>query len=112
MALGDPITTSFNGGSRNLVEDNGWPNVDMCVALGLGSIRENHGAKERPFEVGFSGVVGEIRRTGLPTTIYDVRAVGSDVRVNLSDRAGVTGAPSHRLELHQSRQRKKVRTKQ
>lgn len=95
LALGNPLTTAFNGNARNLVEDNGWPNVDMRVAIGLGPLCKRHGVKSRPVELGVSGLVGQIRRTGTPITVLDVWAVGADAKVALTDRLGLQGEFFH-----------------
>jgi hypothetical protein len=79
------------------VEDNGWPNVEGRLALGLGKIQEFMGGrKRRPFELGVSGVVGQLRTTrlsGTPTTlsrtVADVRGVGADLQWAMTDRFGM-----------------------
>lgn len=91
LALGNPITTSFDGNVRNLLEDNGWPNVDMRIAIGLGPECERNGAKSRPVELGVSGLLGQLRRTGTPFAEIDVWAVGADAKVALTDRCGFQG---------------------
>jgi hypothetical protein len=65
---GEPIATLVTGGLPRINEDNGWPNVESRVSLGLGELRKLAGAEMRPFEVGISGVVGQVRTTRtLPT---------------------------------------------
>ncbi len=95
LALGNPITTSFNSGVRNLVESNGWPNVDGRIALGLGPVSQKGGVKSRPFELGFSGLVGELRRTGTPSNIYQVWSFGTDLKIAFTEDIGIKGEFFH-----------------
>ncbi len=95
VALSDPTSTSFADFDRpplNLLEDNGWPNLEARVALGIGPPQGRPGAQSRPVEFGVSGLVGELRRTDLPTIpnhIIDVWAFGVDGRIAISDTMGV-----------------------
>ena len=97
VALSDPTSTSFAEFDRpplNLLEDNGWPNLEARVALGIGSLQGRPGAQHHPVELGVSGVVGELRRTDLPTIpnhIIDVWAFGIDGNIAISDTMGVKG---------------------
>jgi len=88
-ALSEPIATVIDPSLSLLSEDNGWPNVEGRVALGLGAI----GAAGRPFEIGISGVVGEIRSTPATGTrvVTDVWGAGVDLSWKMSDRLGVKG---------------------
>ncbi|MCI0682740.1 MAG: hypothetical protein L0Y71_11625 [Gemmataceae bacterium] len=75
-----------------LAEDNGWPNVEGRVALGLGPLEGEGPAAKRPIEFGLSGVVGQIRNTVPPQPIVaDVWGIGADARYAFSDRCGVQG---------------------
>ena len=79
--LGNPLSTSFVGDIRTLLEDNGWPNLEGRMMLGLGPTAQRGPLQMRPFEVAVSGLVGEIRRTGANRAIFDVWAVGADARI-------------------------------
>ncbi len=69
LAASSPVTTSLpdevdvaNLQSEELVEDNGWPNVEGRISLGFGETTERAGGRRlRPVELGFSGVVGQLR---------------------------------------------------
>lgn len=88
-ALSEPIASVIDPSFSQLSEDNGWPNVEGRLALGLGAID----AARRPFEMGISGVVGEMRTTPAagPRVVADVWGAGIDLRWKMSDRFGVTG---------------------
>ena len=92
MALSEPITSVINPDFR-LLEDNGWPNIEGRIALGLGCLEGAGASAKRPFEVGISGVVGEIRNTdaGLGRVVADVWGLGTDVRWNITDAVGLAG---------------------
>ncbi len=92
-ALSDPINSTIDPTFR-ISEDNGWPNVEARVALGLGCIEGAGLAATRPFEVGVSGVVGQLRTTDPTSTsrvVADVWGLGSDFRWKMTDRFGVAG---------------------
>jgi hypothetical protein len=98
--IGEPIATLVTGGLPRINEDNGWPNVEGRAALALGALRKLGGAEARPFEVGLSGIVGQIRTTRTlltppddrPTRVVDdVWGFGTDLRWFLTDRLGVAG---------------------
>jgi hypothetical protein len=69
VAASAPITTALpdevdvaNLQVAEVVEDNGWPNVEARLALGFGETVERAGGRRlRPFELGVSGVVGQLR---------------------------------------------------
>jgi len=45
-----------------VVEDNGWPNLEARLNLGFGPASERAGGRRsRPLELGVSGVVGQLR---------------------------------------------------
>src|SRR5262245_43468206 len=58
--ISDPIPTTVSNTFR-VSEDNGWPNVECRAALALGPMTGEGLAAKRPFEIGFSGVVGQMR---------------------------------------------------
>jgi len=90
-ALSEPIASTIDPLFRLLSEDNGWPNVELRVALGLGAV----GLDElRPFELGVSGVLGQVRSTPPAPgdrVIADVWGIGADLRWKPNDFLGVAG---------------------
>ena len=103
FALSEPISTFVrNSVTDPLVEDNGWPNVEGRLALGVGETREYMGGrKQRPVEFGASGLIGQIRitRPGLGgSEELDVEALehgvwglGCDLHWAITDRLGMKG---------------------
>jgi hypothetical protein len=96
VALSNPVATSFadfNVPPNNFLEDNGWPNVEGRVAIGLGEATMKDGQQVRPIEFGCSGLVGQLRRTDFPgpNRTLDVWALGADARVALTERLGFKG---------------------
>ncbi|HYV37131.1 MAG TPA: hypothetical protein VE988_15600, partial [Gemmataceae bacterium] len=92
VGVSDPVPTTVNDVFR-INEDNGWPNVEGRAALALGPMMGEGLEAKRPFEVGVSGVVGQIRTT-LPLeaqVVADVWGLGSDMRWKINDRFGVQG---------------------
>jgi hypothetical protein len=90
--LTDPIPTTVSNAFR-VSEDNGWPNVECRAALALGPVTGEGPEARRPFEVGVSGVVGQIRTT-IPFTrqvVADVWGLGTDCRWAVTPRFGVQG---------------------
>ncbi|KAA5539208.1 hypothetical protein FYK55_25135 [Roseiconus nitratireducens] len=90
MALSEPINATIDPTFR-LLEDNGWPNVEGRIALGLG---DRAGPQNlRPFEAGLSGVVGELRSTPVPNppVFADVWGGAIDFRWAMNDTFGVLG---------------------
>jgi len=69
VAASAPITTALPKGVdlanlpvAEVVEDNGWPNVEARLNLGFGAPAERAGGRRlRPVELGVSGVVGQLR---------------------------------------------------
>ena len=99
-ALSEPLSTLITGDAGRITEDNGWPNIETRVELGLGPRCEIRGSRIRPLEVGFSGVVGQFRTTRTlladpinlpPRAVIDTWGVGSDFQWWVSDRFGVRG---------------------
>ena len=92
FSLSDPVATSFDDFVRppiHLLETNGWPNIEGRLAIGLGTKQPG---QSRPFEMGVSGLVGELRRTDvIGNHIYDVWAFGSDVHLAFNDFVGFNG---------------------
>jgi hypothetical protein len=93
VALSEPIASTIDPTFR-ISEDNGWPNVEGRLALGLGCIEGAGLDAKRPFELGISGVGGQIRTTipMIPPTaqvVADVWGVGTDFRWRINDRFGV-----------------------
>jgi len=89
LALSEPIVSTINPDFA-LSEDNGWPNVEGRVALGLGPLD----GTQRPFELGLSGVVGEIRNTPAAPddrVVAEVWGTSIDLRYQMSDRFGIAG---------------------
>lgn len=90
LALSEPIASTIDPDFR-ISEDNGWPNIEARVALGVGC---SDGADaSRPFELGVSALVGQIRTT-IPTVrqvVADVWGLGIDLRWQINDRFGIGG---------------------
>ena len=94
-AVSEPLN-SVKTPDISLDEDNGWPNVEGRIAFGLGKPARIGLLTQRPVEVGVSGVVGQLRRTALPSepprrVVSDVWGVNLDFRVNLAERFGFKG---------------------
>jgi hypothetical protein len=91
-ALSEPIVTTINP-EFQLLEDNGWPNIEGRIALGLGCIEGAGAAAKRPFEIGVSGVVGQMRNTDplRRQVVTDVWGLSTDFRWKMTDRFGVMG---------------------
>ena len=97
-AISEPLN-SIKTPDVSLDEDNGWPNVEGRVAfgggkpapIGIGLLTQ------RPVEIGVSGLIGQLRRTSLPSdpsprrVVSDVWGVNLDFRVNLASRYGFKG---------------------
>lgn len=91
FALSDPITTSFTNFDKipaNLLEETAMPNIEGRLAISKTSGPHVPGTSVR-FESGFSGLVGKLRRTDLPTNrIHNVWAVGTDFQLAINERFG------------------------
>jgi hypothetical protein len=67
IALTSPVGTDFfqqinvSDAGVQLGEENGWPNIESRLGVGVGQKAE--GARYRPLEFGFSGAMGELRFT-------------------------------------------------
>lgn len=91
--VSDPLPTTISGNFAQISEDNGKPNLESRVALALGQLQGVGLEAARPFEVGVSGVLGEIRTTSLAgrRVVSDVRGWGIDGRYEVAQRLGVKG---------------------
>jgi len=94
-ALSEPRNSVITPGVL-LDEDNGKPNVEGRIAFGLGKAAPIGLLRQRPIEVGVSGLVGQLRRTAPPTdpprrVVSDVWGAAVDFRVNLASRYGFMG---------------------
>jgi len=94
-ALSEPLN-SIKTPDISVDEDVGLPNTEGRIAFGLGKPSQIGLLRERPVEIGLSGVVGKLRRTALPSetprrVISTTWGVNLDFRVNLSDRFGFKG---------------------
>lgn len=97
MALSEPITSVIDPAFR-ISEDNGWPNIEGRLALGLGSLDGQGPDAKRPLEVGVSGVVGQLRNTAVNANnltinrfVTDVWGIGADFRWQVTDFLGLMG---------------------
>jgi hypothetical protein len=78
--LSEPLSTTVNN-TLTLSEDNGWPNVEGRAALALGPKQGEGPTAKRPFEIGVSGLVGQLRTTEVATRVVsDVWGLGCDCR--------------------------------
>jgi hypothetical protein len=90
--ISDPLPTTVNN-AFTISEDNGWPNVEGRAALALGPLTGEGSLARRPFEVGVSGVVGQIRTTTpfVTQVVANIWGLGSDFRWAVNERFGVQG---------------------
>lgn len=97
-AVSEPTSTLVTGNLSRVNEDNGWPNIESRMALGLGKMRRIGAAEARPFELGVSGVVGQLRTTRTifappdkrpPRVVDDVWGLGADLRWAITERLGL-----------------------
>ena len=102
LGLSEPIATLVRDRLVDpLIEDNGWPNVEGRLLVGLGeAVDLMGGRKQRLVELSLSGVVGQIRISkpipgpgtpGPDRIVNDVWAVGGDFQIALTDRFGIKG---------------------
>jgi hypothetical protein len=96
VALADPVATTIDP-AFSLLEDNGWPNIEGRVAVGMGQPEMVNGLMRRPFEIGVSGVVGQLRTTipGTTQVVTDVWGAGADLRWKVLSCFGVAGEIYH-----------------
>ena len=98
FALSDPVVTTFSNFDANegLTEDNGWPNIEARLAFEAGPLMMREGGQQRPFGIGVSGLIGQLRRIGLASNVVsDVWAVGTDIRVPITNWLSVQGELFH-----------------
>jgi hypothetical protein len=90
--ISDPVPTTVNN-AFVVNEDNGWPNVEWRTALALGPLKGEGPEATRPFEIGFSGVIGQMRTTVPLTTqvIANVWGAGVDLHWAICPRFGFQG---------------------
>jgi hypothetical protein len=90
--ISDPIPTTVNN-AFTISEDNGWPNIEGRASFAMGPMTGEGLEARRPFEVGISGVVGQIRTTTpfLTQVVADIWGLGGDFRWAVTDRFGVQG---------------------
>jgi hypothetical protein len=90
--LSDPISTTVSN-AFTISEDNGWPNIEGRAAMALGPLTGEGLQAKRPFEVGVSGVIGQIRTTTafVRQVVADVWGLGADFRWAVNERFGVQG---------------------
>jgi hypothetical protein len=77
-----------------LTEDNGWPNFEARAAWGVGQPEMVGLVPMRPFEVGISGVVGEVRNTTFASPariVADVWGAAFDYRWRINELWGIQG---------------------
>jgi len=90
--ISDPLPTTVNN-AFTISEDNGWPNIEARASLAMGPLAGEGLEARRPFEVGISGVVGQIRTTTpfVKQVVADIWGLGSDFRWAVTHRFGVQG---------------------
>lgn len=101
--ISEPISTTINDstvvtGSTALTEDNGWPDVEMRLAWAVGQPQQVGLEAKRPFEVGISTVLGQVRTTITAPqrrVVDDVWGVAVDFRWRVDDRWGFAGEMFH-----------------
>jgi hypothetical protein len=89
--ISDPNPTIVN--EDVLSEDAGWPNFEARAAWAVGALKQEGLAAVRPFEVGVSGVVGEVRSTqiAMVQVIDDVWGLAADYRWRVNSKWGFAG---------------------
>lgn len=92
FALSEPIVTTIDP-TFGLSEDNGWPNIEGRIAFASGPLEGAGLDLKRPFEIGVSGVVGQIRTTDtiLGRVVANVWGLNVDYRFQLTDTWGIAG---------------------
>ena len=92
-ALSEPIASVIDPSFRLLSEDNGWPNIEGRISLGLGQLAGEGSEAKRPFEIGCSGIIGEMRSTELIANrvVTEVWGAGGDIRWQINERFGLMG---------------------
>jgi hypothetical protein len=102
LALSDPIQSVFGSRDLRIQEDNGWPNVEGRINMGLGQLEPlTGGRKARAFELGASAFVGQVRTTRsilapedpqIPIrSVVDCWGFGIDVAIQITESFGFQG---------------------
>jgi len=110
LAASSPITTALpdnvdltNLQRQDIVEDNGWPNLEGRLSMGFGAAAQRAGGRrQRPVELGVSGVIGQLRvldniRPTDPITLVSDRSVVNvwgaafDGHIALGSHVGLSG---------------------
>lgn len=110
LAASSPVTTALpsnvdlaNLQSQEIVEDNGWPNLEARLNFGFGAYADRAGGRSlRPVELGVSGIVGQLRvldniRPSDPLTLVfdrstvNVWGAAIDGQIALGRRFGLSG---------------------
>lgn len=102
FALSDPIQSVLGSRDLRIQEDNGWPNVEGRISMGLGQEDKLTGNRNvRPFELGTSAFVGQIRTTrsilapqdpqSPVRNVVDCWGFGIDAAVNITNSIGFQG---------------------
>jgi hypothetical protein len=110
LAASSPVTTALpsnvdlaNLQSQEIVEDNGWPNLEARLNFGFGAYADRAGGRSlRPVELGVSGIVGQLRvldniRPSDPLTLVSDRSTVNvwgaaiDGQIALGRRFGLSG---------------------
>lgn len=89
LALTEPVTTLIND-ELSINEDNGWPNIESRLSYGVGPA-EGGLIKQRPFEIGVSGLIGQVRTepVGSAEVVANTWGVGTDLHWETNDRTGI-----------------------
>lgn len=102
--ISEPISTiitdsSLVPGAAALTEDNGIPDLEMRLAWAVGPEQQVGLEAKRPFEVGISTLLGQIRTTFGPLplnrVVDDVFGVAADIRWRVNDYWGFSGEVFH-----------------
>jgi hypothetical protein len=110
LATSSPVTTALpsnvdlaNLQGQEIVEDNGWPNLEARLNFGFGAYADRAGGRSlRPVELGVSGIVGQLRvldniRPSDPLTLVSDRSTVNvwgaaiDGQIALGRRFGLSG---------------------
>jgi hypothetical protein len=90
--ISDPNPTLLS--TDALSEDNGWPNVEVRAAWAVGQPQQVGLAPQRPFEVGVSALIGQMRTTTgdpLAQVVADVWGTAADFRWRINEYWGLAG---------------------
>ncbi len=102
FAVSDPIQSVFGSRDLRIQEDNGWPNIEARLSMGVGEFETfTRGRRSRTFELGSSAFVGQIRTTrsilappdpqNPVRTVVDCWGWGVDAAINLTKAIGIQG---------------------